>query len=110
MKLLPGDVVVADFPGVTGVKRRPALVVSTEVYSRLRPDTILGVLTGKVAKSTAETDYLLTDWDVANLRVPTVFRTFLVTLPSRDIVARIGCLSARDWTAVQKCVRLSIAV
>ncbi len=53
MKLLPGDVVVADFPGITGVKRRPALVVSTEEYSKARPDIILGVLTGQAAKSTA---------------------------------------------------------
>jgi mRNA interferase MazF len=110
MKLLPGDVVVADFPGATGIKRRPALVVSSGLYNKSRPDTILGVLTGQVAKSTVRTDCLLADWDSANLRVPTAFRTFLVTLPTQDIVAKIGHLSDRDWTAAQKCLRLSIAV
>jgi mRNA-degrading endonuclease toxin of MazEF toxin-antitoxin module len=30
--LKPGDVVVVDFPGVTGIKRRPAVVVSSDVY------------------------------------------------------------------------------
>ena len=30
--LKPGDVVIADFPGVTGVKRRPAVVSSTVDY------------------------------------------------------------------------------
>ena len=30
--LKAGDVVVADFPGITGVKRRPAVVVSTDAY------------------------------------------------------------------------------
>ncbi|BAY85071.1 hypothetical protein NIES267_45690 [Calothrix parasitica NIES-267] len=28
-----GDVVTVDFPGVTGIKRRPALVLSSAVYS-----------------------------------------------------------------------------
>ncbi len=33
--LKPGDVVVADFPGITGVKRRPAVVISTdEIFAR----------------------------------------------------------------------------
>ncbi|MCP4593927.1 MAG: type II toxin-antitoxin system PemK/MazF family toxin [bacterium] len=110
MRLQPGDVVVADFPGISGVKRRPASVVSTELYNKTRPDTTLGVLTGQVAKSTARTDYLLADWGAASLRVPTAFRTFLVTLPNSDIVARIGRLSSRDWVAIQTRLRLSVAV
>jgi mRNA interferase MazF len=27
-----GDVIVVDFPGVTGIKRRPAVVLSSELY------------------------------------------------------------------------------
>jgi mRNA interferase MazF len=30
--LTPGDVVVVDFPGVMGIKRRPAVVVSSDTY------------------------------------------------------------------------------
>ena len=30
--LIPGDVVVVDFPGVMGLKRRPAVVLSSDVY------------------------------------------------------------------------------
>jgi len=30
--LKPADVIIADFPGVTGVKRRPAVVISTVDY------------------------------------------------------------------------------
>ena len=29
MHLQPGDIVTIDFPGVKGIKRRPAIVVST---------------------------------------------------------------------------------
>jgi mRNA interferase MazF len=110
LTLHPGDVVVADFPGVTGVKRRPALVVSTDEYQAARPDVILGLLTGQVAAATAPTDYLLQDWSVANLRNPTAFRAFIITLPQVDVIAVIGHLSRRDWEQVQKRLRLAIKV
>ena len=41
--LKPGDVVTVEFPGIGGVKRRPAVVVSTDQYHRTRPDIILGL-------------------------------------------------------------------
>lgn len=110
VKVHPGDVVVADFPGITGTKRRPALVVSTDVYHTVRPDVVLGLLTGQIAAATSPTDYRLQDWAAAGLRTPTAFRTFLITLPQVDVVAVIGHLSQRDWAAVQDRLRQAIAV
>jgi mRNA interferase MazF len=110
LKLHSGDVVVADFPGITGIKRRPALVVSTDVYHKARPDVILGLLTGQVAAATSPTDYRLEDWAEAGLHIPTAFRTFLITLPQVDVVAVIGHLSGRDWTAVQGKLQTAVAV
>lgn len=39
-----GDVVTVDFPGVTGVKRRPAVVLSLTKYHANRPDVIVGLI------------------------------------------------------------------
>jgi mRNA interferase MazF len=108
--LYPGDVIVADFPGITGIKRRPALVVSTGAYHLARPDVVLGLLTGQVAAATSPTDCSLKDWHLAGLHIPTAFRTFLITLPQEDVVAVIGHLSKRDWVTVQERLRLSLAV
>jgi mRNA interferase MazF len=41
----PGDVVTVDFPGVTGIKRRPAVILSSVTYNTSRPDVIAGLLT-----------------------------------------------------------------
>ena len=108
--LKPGDVVVADFPGVTGIKRRPAVVVSTYSYHNHRPDAILGAVTTNLSAATAPTDYILTDWAVEGLRHSSAFRAFLITLPQKDILAVIGHLSNTDWTAVRKCLRRAISV
>ena len=105
----PGDIVTVDFPGVKGVKRRPAVVVSTKKYHSHRPDIIVGVLTSKVAKATAPSDYILQDWAAAGLRRRSAFRAFLLTLPASD-ARLIGHLSDRDWQEIQKCLKFAIAI
>lgn len=45
MTFNPGDVVTVDFPGVTGVKRRPAVILSSATYHANRPDVIVGLIT-----------------------------------------------------------------
>ena len=81
----PGDIVTVDFPGVTGIKRRPAVVVSTDTYHRTRPDAILGLLTSQVGAATGPTDYVLQDWQTAGLHSPSASRAFLATLPATSL-------------------------
>ena len=108
--LKPADVIIADFPGVTRTKRRPAVVISTVEYHTALEDVILGAVTTNLSIATTPTDYLITDWTAAGLRRPSAFRAFLVTLPQREVLAVIGHLSSSDWEAVQECVRKAIAV
>jgi mRNA interferase MazF len=104
----PGDVVVIDFPGVTGVKRRPTVIVSSAVYHTSRPDVIVGLLTSQ-SVTLAPTDYMLQDWVQAGLRVPSIFRSFFATLPASTLPVLVGHLSDRDWQGVCACVRLAFA-
>ena len=108
--LKPGAVVTVDFPGVTGVKRRPAVVVSSATYHATRPDVILAVVTSQVTAANAPSDYVLQDWAAAGLRQPSAFRSFLVTLPAVSVIAVIGQLSDRDWQEVQARLRVALAV
>ncbi len=105
----PGDVVTVDFPGALGVKRRPAVVVSTPTYHATRPDVVLGLLTSQIAGATAPTDFVLQDWSAAGLRNPPAFRAFLATLPASN-VSVIGRLSDHDWQEVQTRLRVALAV
>lgn len=67
-----GDLIVVNFPGVTGVKRRPAIVLSSATYHSARPDIIVGLITSQ-AVAIGPTDYALRDWTEAGLRAPSVF-------------------------------------
>ena len=104
----PGDVVVLDFPGVTGVKRRPTVVISSAVYHASRPDVVVGLITSQTI-ALGPTDYLLQDWAQAGLRVPSVFRSFFATLPPSTHPICVGHLSDRDWQGVCACVRVALA-
>lgn len=73
MAIQPGDVVTVEFPGATGTKRRPAVVLSTATYHTTRPDVILGLLTSQTSGAVHPSDYLLLDWQQAGLRKPSLF-------------------------------------
>ncbi len=105
----PGDVVAVNFPGVTGTKRRPAVVVSSPVYHGARPDMIVGLITSHTAAAIGPTDCLLQDWGQAGLHVPSAFRCFLATLPPTTHPVLVGHLSARDWQGVRACVKTALA-
>ena len=106
--LNPADVVAIDFPGVTGVKRRPTVVVSSAIYHTSRPDVIVGLITSQ-AVAAGPTDYTLQDWAQAGLRLPSVFRSFFATLPPATHPVLVGHLSDRDWQGVCACVRIALA-
>lgn len=106
----PGAVVKVDFPGAMGVKRRPAIVISSATYHATRPDVILAIVTSQTSAAIAPSDYLLQDWSAAGLHQPSAFRSFLVTLPASNVVSIIGQLSDRDWQEVQARLRVALAV
>jgi mRNA interferase MazF len=108
--LRAGDVVVADFPGITGVKRRPAVIVSTDEYHNYRPDVVLAAITTNLTAATTPMDYTLSDWAAAGLHRPSAFRTFLVTLPQAQVLAVLGQLTGADWGAVQDRLRRALAI
>jgi hypothetical protein len=58
------DVITVNVPGVTDVKRRPAVVLSSNKYHNIRPDVIVGLITSQT-KRVGTTDYVLQDWQAA---------------------------------------------
>lgn len=108
MTVNSGDVVTVDFPRVTGVKRRPAVVLSSATYHANRPDVIVGLITTRTI-ALGITDCIRQDWQAAGLRVASIFRSFIVTLPPSANLVCIGQLSERDWQQVRACVKVALA-
>ena len=107
--LKPGDVVLCYFVGAQGVKYRPAVVLSTDLYHANGADAVVGELTTQLAKTSQPTSYALHDWAAAGLKYPSVFRccfSMIIRADSRVI----GRLTDRDWKEVQARLLLALAV
>jgi mRNA-degrading endonuclease toxin of MazEF toxin-antitoxin module len=88
----PGAIVVVDFPGVTGIKRRPAVVVSSPLYHRERPDVIFGIITSQIASATAASDYVLQDWKAAGyIGNPPFALSWLRCRALRSLLDSVSC-------------------
>ncbi len=103
-----GEVIWIEFPGVVQTKRRPAVILSSATYHANRPDIIVGLVTSQTTKANSPTDHLIQDWQAAGLRVPSSFRSFIVTLPASAIVSTMGMLTPKDWTEVVARIKLAI--
>ncbi len=100
---------VVDLPGVQGIKRRPAVVLSSDLYHSTRPDLIIGLITSQISSAATQTDCILKDWQAAGLHKASAFRAFLVTLPSGAVSAVIGHTSTGDWQSILICVQSALA-
>ena len=103
----PGDVVVGVLPGALETKARPAVVISSDIYMRQRPDVLVGIVTTRAPTPPAGSDCQLMDWKVAGLRAPSWFRTYVLTM-HRDDVFVVGRLSKDDWERVRTSVRSAL--
>ena len=104
----PGDVVTVDFSGATGIKRRPAVVISSDDYHANRPDVILGILTTNTTAASTSTDHVLQEWSAAGLHAPSAFRSYFgMARPSAMHV--IGHLSDADWNHVKAAAHRALA-
>jgi mRNA interferase MazF len=101
-----GAVVLVAFPftNQTTVKQRPAVVVSQHAYTRARPDVVLMAITSQVRLNLGFGDTLLTDWQSANLLMPSVVKPVFATLEQILVIKQLGKLSAQD----QAMLRLTI--
>jgi mRNA interferase MazF len=97
----PGDVVVVPFPFSErpGVKRRPALALSSSTFSR-KGHTVLAMITTK-QHSPWPGDVVIRDLEVAGLQHPCIVRLKLFTLDNRLALRRLGHLGDADLADVE---------
>ena len=99
-----GDVVLATLPfsDLTGIKQRPAVVVSAPHPS---VDLLLLPLTSQLAHLQPG-EFILADWKTAGLLFPTAVKRGLFTLDKTRINRRFGNLTAADREKLDAALRL----
>lgn len=105
-----GQVVVVNVPfsNQSGVKPRPAVVVSTDRFHKTLPDVIVCPISSqsRYYRRPGPGDYPLQKWRVVGLRHPSTVRISKVLSVEKAILKRIlGSLSQEDLAEVEEGLR-----
>lgn len=103
-----GDVLLVPFPFTDqrGIKKRPAVVVSSAAYNTSRPDLRLMAITGQArgATNTGETEVV--EWQKAKLLKASVIKPVMTTIEKNLVLKKLGQLEASDCASLQSSLRL----
>jgi mRNA interferase MazF len=103
-----GDIVLVPFPFTdqTGVKKRPAVVISSAAYNGARPDLVLMAVTGQVRATTGVGEVFITEWKKAGLLKSSVIKPVPTTVEKGLILRTLGQLESSDQNSLRDVLRL----
>lgn len=102
-----GDVVLVPFPFTdqTGVKKRPALVVSSQGYHAQRRDLVIVAVTSQLRPTLGFGEFLVADWKGAGLIKPSVVKPVFATIEKQLVIRTLGRIAAPDQQALATTLR-----
>jgi mRNA interferase MazF len=106
-----GDVVLINFvlADESGVKRRPAVVISSVKYQQGRQEAIIAVVTSQTARIMVG-DYRVSGWQKAGLLYPSVVTGIIRTIKQEMISSRLGTLAEVDMQGIDNQLRFALSL
>lgn len=97
------DLVLVPFPftDLSSTKRRPALIVSPDLYNAGK-DVVIAYVTSQLTSKLLHGDYKLQKWKEAGLPKPSLVRMKFATLDKSIIIKRLGTLEKVDSEEIEK--------
>jgi mRNA interferase MazF len=96
-----GDMVLVRFlfSDESGLKHRPAVVISSPIYNRSRQEIVVAAVTSNIDRMLFG-DYLLSGWKEAGLLFPSQVTGIIRTIKSEMIHRRLGSIPTREMTSI----------
>ncbi|MBN1189318.1 MAG: type II toxin-antitoxin system PemK/MazF family toxin [Dehalococcoidales bacterium] len=104
-----GDVILVGFifTDETGVKRRPALIISSDSYHAGRGEAIIAAITSRTDRVLTG-DHPISDWRSAGLVLPSVATGIIRTIKTNMVDRKLGCMSRPDMEAIDSKLPLAL--
>jgi mRNA interferase MazF len=105
-----GDVVLVPFPFTdqSGMKKRPAVIVSSNGYNASRRDLIIMAITSQVRQPHGFGEAFINDWQAAGLIKPSVLKPVFTTIEQGIVVRTMGTLPAADLSRLREIIGQTI--
>ncbi len=106
-----GDVVLVGFvfSDESGVKHRPAVILSSPAYHRHRKEIVIAAITSNIDRVLFG-DYPLAGWKEAGLLFPSLVTGILRTVKVQMVRRRLGSVSRRELAAIDTNLRNILAL
>jgi mRNA interferase MazF len=108
-----GDVLLVPFPFTdqTTTKKRPTIVISSNIYNQEKPDIILIAVTSQVGSQLQLGEMFISEWAKAGLIKPSVIKPIITTLEKPLVLKKLGKLETLDIqtleNSLQQIIKLS---
>jgi mRNA interferase MazF len=105
-----GDVILVPFPFTNqlGVKRRPAVVVSSNNYNTSRRDLVIMSITSQIRILLAFGEAFISDWQTTGLIKASVLKPVFTTLEQGLVIRTLGVLTIGDLQQLRKVLAMAI--
>ena len=102
-----GDIVLVPFPfsDQTTIKKRPAAVVSSNIYNDASNDIVVMAITSQTEKTIGIGECLIGAWQTAGLLKPSAVKAAISTLEQKLVLKRLGTLSSDDISSMENALR-----
>jgi len=106
-----GDVVLISFifSDETGVRRRPAMIISSNVFHSGRDEAIIAAITSRTDRALVG-DHRINDWRGAGLLFPSVATSVIRTVKQSMIARRLGSMPSPDMEIINNKMRLVLGL
>ena len=104
-----GDVVLVSFvfTDETGVRQRPAVIISSNAYHSGREEAIIAAITSRTDRVLVG-DHLISHWREAGLLFPSVATGIIRTIKQVMVTQKLGTMPEDDLEEIDK--QLSVAL
>jgi len=104
-----GDVVLVSFifSDETGVKQRPAVIISSDAYNQHRQEAIISAITSRTDRLLIG-DHLIKEWKKVGLLGSSVATGIIRTIKQSMIISKLGTISRDDLNEIDKKLRITL--
>ena len=102
-----GDILLVPFPFTdqTSVKKRPAVIISSNQYNSCKSDIIIMAITSQFNSSGNFGEMKINDFSSAGLLKPSVVKPVITTIEKSLVIRKLGKLNDLDCRNLQQLIQ-----
>jgi len=104
-----GDVILVGFvfTDETGVRQRPAVIVSSNAYHSGREEVIITAITSRTDRVLVG-DHLISHWREAGLLLPSMATGIIRTIKQAMVIRKLGTMPRDDMRVINEKLRMAL--